>query len=517
MSLKPINPMRCSMLQEQILLPGGITVRDPNGERYVIESLLGIGRSGAVYLVRDRRTKQHVFALKEVIDPSKRDLERFIFEGEILKRLKHRALPHVYRVFEHDNLKRVYLLMDYVKGRNLETLRHEQPDQRFALPLVIALLAPIVDALIYLHQQEPPIVHRDIKPANIIVPVGTEEAVLVDFGSAKEYELDATTAAIHHGSPGYAALEQYGRGTTPRTDIYGLGATFYTLLTGIVPPDAITRATGSKGVDPLVAANLITPTVPLAAAQAIQRAMSISSEDRFATVEAFWQEMTDHALERLMHIGHGTTYSTALSLPVSAEELGSIKASIRRDQHHTPRTKKRSTLLIILLTLLLSVAVGMSFFFYFAGYGHTPSSLDRATRPSTTSIPQSTATSPTLSPVPTLTLGQTIYPSLSASYAGTIGDILAKEKTPLFLSNIQQTQGNIQGYFRGLGMVGPFKGTVTPSGHLQFKVTIFSGDATLSFDGAIKVGGDIVGSYAVLNQRGQPTGEAGIWNAQPHP
>jgi serine/threonine protein kinase len=149
----------------------------------------------------------------------------------------------VYRVFEHDKLRRIYLLMDYVKGRNLETLRKEQPEQRFALPLVLALLATIVDALIYLHCQDPPIVHRDIKPANIIVPVGADEAVLVDFGSAKEYVADSTTTAIRLGSPGYAALEQYGSGTTSRTVIYCLGSTLYTLLTCIFSLDAITRAT----------------------------------------------------------------------------------------------------------------------------------------------------------------------------------------------------------------------------------------------------------------------------------
>jgi len=70
--------------QSQILLPSGITVRDPSGERYIIESLLGKGHSGAVYLVRDLRMKQNMFALKEVIDPNKHDRERFIFEGEIL-------------------------------------------------------------------------------------------------------------------------------------------------------------------------------------------------------------------------------------------------------------------------------------------------------------------------------------------------------------------------------------------------------------------------------------------------
>jgi len=228
------------VLQERMTLPVGATIPHPGGGRYVIEGLLGTGGFGAVYLVRDRRIKQRLFALKESIDPNKRDRERFIFEAEVLKRLNHVALPHVYQVFENEKLKRVYMLMDYIQGRDLEALLKEQPERCFSLPLVMAIMTPIVDALIYLHGQDPPIVHRDIKPANIIVPAKGGEAVLVDFGIAKEYILDNTTTAIRHGSPGYAAPEQYGSGTNPRTDIYGLGATFYTLLTGTVPIDAIT-------------------------------------------------------------------------------------------------------------------------------------------------------------------------------------------------------------------------------------------------------------------------------------
>lgn len=350
MTLKPIKPMRCSVQQEQILLPGGITVRDPQGDRYVIEGLLGTGRFGAVYLVRDRRIKQNLYALKEVIDPNKRDRERFIFEGEVLKRLDHRALPRVYRVFEHDKLKRVYLLMDYIKGRNLEALRKEQPDRRFALPLVLALLAPIVDALIYLHRQDPPIVHRDIKPANIIVPIGADEAVLVDFGSAKEYVPNANTTAIRHLSAGYAALEQYGSGTTPRTDIYGLGATFYTLLTGTIPLDAISRVmrSRSKGSDPLKPAHLLAPAVPSDVAQAIQRAMSLSSDDRYETVEEFWQVLHDHATHQQTHPPQVTSADLPQALP-------------EQDTARTMPATRRWILLPIFFTLLVMIALGTGF------------------------------------------------------------------------------------------------------------------------------------------------------------
>jgi serine/threonine protein kinase len=149
MNLEPITRMRYSMQQQPITLPGGVTVRDSFGNRYVIEGLLGQGRSSVVYLVRDRRVKPNLFALKEVINPDKQDRERFVFEGELLKRLDHRALPRVYRVFERDKLKRVYILMDYIKGKNLEVLQAEQPKQRFSLPLALAIMASVVDALIY--------------------------------------------------------------------------------------------------------------------------------------------------------------------------------------------------------------------------------------------------------------------------------------------------------------------------------------------------------------------------------
>jgi len=355
--------------QEQLILPKRITVRDSSGGRYVIEGLLGKGVSGAVYLVSDRRDKQRLFALKEVINPDKRDRERFIFEGEVLKRLDHQALPRVYQVFENDRLKRVYILMDYVQGRDLEALRQEQPERRFALPLALALMAPIVDALSYLHCQDPPIVHRDIKPANIIVPVGADEAMLVDFGSAKEYVAGGPTTVLRHSSPGYAALEQYGGGTTPRTDIYGLGATFYTLLTGTIPADAINRVTRrrSSGIDPLKPAHLLVPAVPTAVAQTIERALSLNRDDRFETVEQFWQELTVLPIQQPVQLPDVTSVDTSQPQAISEQDMERNVFTFWRHRRGVLLSRKGRALLLLFLSLLVTIAVGTGFFSHLWG------------------------------------------------------------------------------------------------------------------------------------------------------
>jgi serine/threonine protein kinase len=167
-----------------VTLPSGTVLQS----RYEVKDLLGRGGFGAVYLVKDQRVRGNLFALKELVDPDQKERARFTFEGEVLKRLDHPSLPRVYRVFEDASNHRAYMLMDYIEGPNLEILRQRQPEKRFPFAQVMRIMAPIVAAVSYLHQLTPPIIHRDIKPPNIIVPTDGEEAVLVDFGIAKEYD-----------------------------------------------------------------------------------------------------------------------------------------------------------------------------------------------------------------------------------------------------------------------------------------------------------------------------------------
>ena len=498
------------MLSEQTTLPIGATVQDMNGDRYRVEKLLGKGGFGAVYLVRDRLTQEHRFALKELIEPGEHDYERLLFECETLKRLDHPALPRVYHVFEYAKLRRVYLLMEYVRGKNLEDLREEQPHFRFPLKVALAIMTPIFDALSYLHEQNPPIVHRDIKPDNIIVPMDGGEAVLVDFGTAKEFIQDGTTTVFRHGSPGYAPIEQYSPGsrTNLRTDVYGLGATLYALLTGVTPVDAIARLTAESGEDPLKPVIEIVPDIPRSVSNAIQCALSIYNHNRFSSVAQFREALQSDSFELPEGITQPHLPETPLPPTYEVNTDKSTPLLLDAPGREPPAKREKTRAFLLAGLLLLVLGVGLTGILF--STTHHPNTA------STTSPPhavQKQKTEAGASPAVTST-PVAVYPQLDPNYAGTIGDTgVAGTSTKLFLSNIQQNQGNISGNFNGLYEVGPFTGTITPGGDLTFKLKISTG--FLICTGSIKVGGELQGTFKVVDPQGNSLGEYGPWVADP--
>ena len=510
----------------QIRFPKGKVVQ----ERYVVEDLLGKGGFGAVYRVRDRRVKGNLFALKEVIDPDARQRASFAFEAELLKRLDHRALPRVYRVFEDHKNNRVYMLMDYIDGPNLERLRYQQPEQRFPLARVMKIMAPIIEAVSYLHEQRPPILHRDIKPANIIVPTDGDDAVLVDFGIAKEYNQEGTTTALRHCSPGYGAPEHYAGGTTTRTDIYSLGATFYTLLTGEVPVDALQRMTqlSARGADPLMPADLLAPDIPEPVADTLQRAMAIDSRDRFASVDEFWQALKACS-------GEGETAGSDTEQVIASEQSAEWEEpappdlpsapvptiSSYRDASEEPEARRggRGRILsfsltaIALLALLSGGIFGVS---VWQGAGTAHSHKPAAISPAFTQVTHKVVR-PTPSPSPTV-LAE-IFPSLAQSYSGSIHNVPANVSSSLSLK-IQQKGASISGYLAlGPGLLGSgnFSGTVFTDNRIQFLVPASGKILPLFFQGYIRPDGSLSGKYCSY-QYGQcdyTAGGYGTWNAAP--
>ena len=250
--------------------------------RYRILAELGRGGMGAVYRAHDENLGVDV-AIKENLFVSPEFAQQFRREAVLLASLRHPNLP---RVTDHFVIpdQGQYLVMDYIAG---DDARERLVARNAPLPEaeVLRWARDILDALIYLHGLPQPVVHRDIKPGNVkITPEG--RAVLVDFGLAKLHvDAQETAAGAKALSPGFSPPEQYGAGRTePRSDLYAVGATLYTLLTGQPPPDSLERALGLKA---LIALRVINPAVSPETAAAIERALALKPEGRFASAAVF--------------------------------------------------------------------------------------------------------------------------------------------------------------------------------------------------------------------------------------
>jgi len=257
-------------------------------ERYRIIHQLGHGGMGAVYQAMDENLSC-VVAVKETFATTDEQRRAFRREAELLANLSHPTLPRVMDHFTHGEGQ--FLVMQFVPGHDLAELL-ELREQPFAVAKVIEWADQLLDALEELHSSDPPIVHRDIKPANLkVTPKG--KVLLLDFGLAKGVAGQMSTADVDsHGksiygyTPNYAPLEQIrGRGTDPRSDLYSLAATMWTLLTGEVPPDALSRVAEKEegNPDPLRAAHEISPQVPTHLSNLLQQAMSLNRNQRPAT------------------------------------------------------------------------------------------------------------------------------------------------------------------------------------------------------------------------------------------
>lgn len=253
--------------------------------RYRIQSVLGQGGMGAVYLAQAEALDKPV-AVKEMRvtarDPAHRQdaVEQFRQEARFLARLSHPNLVQVTDFFEEGG--RHYLVMAYVRGTSLAQAVRERAAP-FPVDQVLSWGEQLASVLEYLHGQKPPLLFRDLKPGNVML-TDSGQLCLIDFGLARAEHpgQDTVTFLQGVGSAGYAPLEQYpgAGGTDARSDIYSLGAVLYFLLTAQVPPTAALRA--SQG-DVSVCARELNPEVPPALDRAIATMMALSPDQRFSS------------------------------------------------------------------------------------------------------------------------------------------------------------------------------------------------------------------------------------------
>lgn len=372
--------------------------------RYRIVGQLGQGGMGAVYEAVDQRLDTTV-ALKETLFADERLRKQFEREARLLARLHHPALPRVSDHFSEADGQ--FLTMQYIPGDDLSEMmaRKRSP---FPANQVLTWADQLLDALDYLHTQDPSIVHRDIKPQNLKL-TSRGQIILLDFGLAKGQAGDisrATTAASIFGyTPNYAPLEQIqGLGTDSRSDLYSLGATLYHLLTGVKPPDALTRAAAivNGQPDPLVKASEANAALAPELNQWLEKAMAQNRDQRYASAEEMRRalhgaEQASTVVERgeaqtvLFPPPPATVTSPTKTVPHQATVSGPGETTIVRPRGSDPGV--RVVPIAIAAGVLLLLGCGVFGFYMLQKRGESVTQITVAT-PSPVSSPAANSPAP---------------------------------------------------------------------------------------------------------------------------
>lgn len=288
--------------------------------RYLIEKQIGAGGMGAVYLAVDQRFDNHV-AIKETFFKDKELSAAFEREARLLNGLHHFVLPHVTDYFLENGGH--FLVMQYIEGEDLSEAVKQ--GNKFPVETVLQWTDSLLDALEYLHSQNPPITHRDIKPQNLKI-TSRGGIILLDFGLAKLKSEDSTAQSVFGYSRHYSPLEQIqGIGTDSRSDIFSLAATVYYLLTGEPPVDVLNRAAAIVGgkKDPLRMANEIRNEISVRVAAVLNSALALNSAERFESAQAMREALKTASVEEIdRNIGSEATVALDknLSLKTSASQ-----------------------------------------------------------------------------------------------------------------------------------------------------------------------------------------------------
>ncbi|MDR1813338.1 MAG: serine/threonine protein kinase, partial [Tannerella sp.] len=279
-------------------LQTGITLQQG---KYTIERVIGSGGFGITYYAR-HNVFGHNYAVKEFFisgycvrntanktvmlqgmtdDVYGKYLQKFIDEAGTLARLDHPNIVKVTDIFRENGT--AYIVMNFIEGQTLQKLVDRQG--RLPYETAVNYIAQIAEAVDYIHSRN--ILHRDIKPENIII-TPDNRAVLLDFGSAREFVHDKTQMHTSILTPGYAPPEQ--DSNTSRkgaySDIYSLGATFYFALTATMPTDAAARS-----FEALPEPKMLVPNLPDEANRTIMKAMQTKPEDRYQHVNEFMGDL----------------------------------------------------------------------------------------------------------------------------------------------------------------------------------------------------------------------------------
>jgi tRNA A-37 threonylcarbamoyl transferase component Bud32 len=289
---------RCESMEDAVLMGGGqstlgATIINEDGSvekpmlgRYQVESELGKGAMGIVYLGKDPKINRQVaiktmalsreFGDDELVEVK----ERFFREAESAGRLNHANIVAIYDAGEEHDL--AYIAMELLKGYDLD--RHIKADSLLPLASVIEIGIRAAEALDYAHTQN--VVHRDIKPSNIMYDPDSGTIKITDFGIARITDSSKTRTGTVLGTPNYMSPEQcMGKKVDGRADLFSLGVVLYQLVSGDLPFKGDSMATLMYNIvnQPPIDIKKVKPHIPGTLRKVIHNAIGKKPEKRYQT------------------------------------------------------------------------------------------------------------------------------------------------------------------------------------------------------------------------------------------
>ncbi|MEZ6094749.1 MAG: serine/threonine-protein kinase [Pirellulaceae bacterium] len=210
-----------------------LSINEVDFPDYEIVRLIGAGGMGQVFEAREKESGRQV-ALKLLtanVEQDQESVDRFLREGQLAAQLSHPRSTFIYVAGVNNG--KPYIAMELMPGRTLQ----DEIDQFGAMPVnrAVDYILDVIDGLAAAH--EIGVIHRDVKPSNCFLDAAGRVKI-GDFGLSKSLEgdLNLTKTGTFMGTPSYSSPEQV-RGSLigAQTDIYSVGATLFTLLTGRMP------------------------------------------------------------------------------------------------------------------------------------------------------------------------------------------------------------------------------------------------------------------------------------------
>ncbi|MEP7342691.1 MAG: serine/threonine-protein kinase, partial [Acidobacteriota bacterium] len=355
----------------------GLVLKD----RYLIERELGRGGLGAVFLARDKQLLNRAVVIKVLVAESGNEKyhdwfqKKFKQEMEALSRINHPSVVGVLDTGEMPDGK-PFLVMQYVDGR---MLRAFMTTSGMEFGRVANIVRQMGQALTAAHEKG--VFHRDLKPENIMLEDlgrGQEQVKLIDFGVARIKDSQVASDAVNTwiaGTPPYMAPEQLRGKPIAESDIYGLGAVVYEMLTG----QQAFKIESAVDLYELQRDGVITPPkalradLPAAANAAILKALSFNIKDRYKSARDFADDLAAALTGQASPLGvqtptlsPGFTTVVAAMLPTAPDRtqlLDTPKAAEPRDVIEPVILKPRTSLKRVagIAALVVSLALGAWF------------------------------------------------------------------------------------------------------------------------------------------------------------